>query len=180
MNPKRIGSGYERDVAKKLSEWMSGNSEDLVCWRTAGSGSVGTIRKKKGLAGSNIESDFQCIDSKYEEFFNLFFIDSKCYKEFNPFIINTKNIKSNSIFNQWLKVVSDCPSNKYPIMICKIRDRQTPEFVVVSNKMKYNFTNKMEYSILINNSFVYFTIITLDDFLKNNEWNILLNQGVIA
>lgn len=130
MNSKSIGSNYEREIARLLSKWISGKEDPLICWRNVHSGTISTCDKKKGLSGANTEGDFQCLDLKYSHIFDLFCFDSKCYKECNPYFINTKNIKSNAILNQWIKVCKEA-GNKIPAMICKIRDRKTPEFIML-------------------------------------------------
>jgi hypothetical protein len=172
MNSKKIGGSYEREIARLLSKWISGKDDPLICWRTAGSGSVATNDKKRGLSGITQDGDFQCLNSKYEHIFNLFFIDSKCYKECNPYFINEKNKKSNSILNQWKKVCGEAKNgtkNKIPLMIVKIRDRKTPEFVLLPSYVRYSnliLCNYMIYSF-VDPTIQDCTFILLDDFIKN-------------
>lgn len=129
-NSKRIGSNYEREIARVLSKWISGKDDPLIVWRNSGSGSVSTNERKKGKSGVTLDGDFQCLDPQYQYIFNIFCFDSKCYKDCNPYFINDKNIKSNTILNQWIKVCKEA-GNKIPTMICKIRDRSTPEFILL-------------------------------------------------
>jgi ribosomal protein L39E len=138
-NNKRIGSGYERECAKILSEWFTGNKEDLVCWRTSGSGSVATNRIKKGLKSSNLDGDLQCTDFTYQPFFDKFFLDSKSLTKINFFMTNEKNIKSNKLLNEWIKVVDDAIKNKkIPIMIVTVRDNRTvPDFIVLNTNFRF-------------------------------------------
>jgi hypothetical protein len=133
MNSKRVGGDYERECAKKLSEWLTGSNEKLVCWRASHSGSVSTNRLKKGLKGDNVAGDFQCLDLEYSYFFDNFFIDSKSLTGINLFMINEKNQKSNKLFQEWKKVVSDADKNlKIPMMLVKVRDdRSIPEFIML-------------------------------------------------
>jgi len=78
--------------------------------------------------------------------FDLFCFDSKSYKECNPYFINEKNQKSNAILNQWIKVCRES-ENKIPTMLCKIRDRTTPEFIMFPRYIKLPINiHKMEYS----------------------------------
>jgi len=164
---KSIGSDYERVIAKKLSEWFTGSDEELVCWRTAGSGSVGTFQKKKGKSGKNFDGDFQCSDSRYEKFFNKYFMDSKSLTAINLFMTNPSNQKSNKLLNEWKKVVDDS-GDKVPIMFVKVRDdRKIPEFVVIPNhdtSVCY-YESCISYSIDFRYDCV---IITQDEFFKNN------------
>ncbi len=139
-NSKSIGNNYEREVAKKLSEWITQGERDDVLWRDLSSGARGTTRKKSGK-DSLQEGDFVATDLNYKWFTDAFYVDSKSYKECNFVFINEKNIKSNGIFNQWIKVCNDCPDNKVPVMVCKIRDRSTPEFVIVP--LTFLFENEL-------------------------------------
>ena len=136
MNSKSIGNNYEREVAKKLSLWITEGERDDVLWRENSSGARGTTRKKQGK-DSIQEGDFVATDLEYSWFTKCFYIDSKCYASFNPIMINEKNAKSNGILNQWIKVCDDCPDTKIPIMIVHIRDRATPEFIIVRTNFLY-------------------------------------------
>lgn len=165
MNSKQIGNNYEREIAKKLSIWVSNNERDDVIWRDLSSGARATTRKKQDKDSIQM-GDFVATCLQYEWVTQNMYIDSKCYQTFNPLFINKKNIKSNGIYQQWVKVKNDCPIDKIPIMICKIRDRITPEFVILPefcniyftlfSYITYSFEDKHENCILI----------LLDDFFK--------------
>ncbi len=137
-NSKAIGSDYEREIAKKLSTWLTGDEKaDLVCWRQSHSGSVATNRKKKGLEGETTSGDFQCLDSKYEEFFKTFNCDSKSLGSVHLMMINPKNMKSNQLLNEWKKVCKDSESSgKIPLMFVKARnDKKIPDLVIMPTGM---------------------------------------------
>lgn len=173
-NSKSLGNQYERDVAKKISKWLTGSEDEIVVWRNVHSGSIGTVKKKKGESGKNVDGDFQCLDSQYESFFNLFYIDSKSLTKINLFMINPANQKSNKLLNEWKKVVDDAESsNKEPMMWVKIRDdRKIPEFIMMTNKFLINFDNFME-CIFKDNK--YSCIIFLqDEFLKTFDYKDLI------
>jgi len=177
QNSKSIGNNYEREIAKKLSLWITENDRDDVLWRENSSGARATTRKKQGK-DSIQDGDFVATVLEYEWFTKTFYVDSKCYKEFNPIIINEKNIKSNSIFNQWVKVCNDCPDNKVPVMICKIRDRKTPEFIMVRHdficsKQEQNIMQYYFKSDSIGNGYNC-SIFVLDDFLQTENAKILM------
>jgi hypothetical protein len=166
MNSKRIGSNYEREIARKLSKWISGKEDPLICWRNVHSGTISTVDKKKGLSGANTEGDFQCLDLEYNYMFETFCFDSKCYKECNPYFINSKNIKSNSILNQWIKVCKES-GNKIPIMICKIRDQKTPEFAIMPNNISFPDSIPLITYIFNNAAIRNFSLIMLTDLISN-------------
>ena len=171
MNSKSIGNDYEREFIKSFSKWVTGDDNILIAWRNVHSGSISTIRQKSGKDGSNSSGDFQCLEPSYQYIFDKLHIDSKCYKDVNLLFINDKNIKSNKIFNQWIKTCKEALQvNKFPIMPCKIRDRVTPEFVLLDlyfytlnvNKVVYQFTDGNEW---------YSCILVLKDDLFNIDFN---------
>jgi len=169
LNSKNIGNNYEREVAKKLSLWLSEGKNDDVCWRDLGSGSRATVRSKQGKDTTR-HGDFVPTDLEYKWMFDLFCIDSKSYKEWNPIFINEKNMKSNSILNQWIKVCKES-QEKIPMMICHIRDRKTPEFAIVPQDilfpLDYKLPNIMTY-IFPNQDIKNCILMMLEDLFKIN------------
>jgi hypothetical protein len=176
MNSKSLGNCYEREFAYKLSEWLTGEKDADVCWRDVGSGSRHTVRNKQGKETSR-KADIICTKLQYEPFFNLYYVDTKTYKEFNPIIINQKNIKSNDIFLQWVKTVTECPSNMIPIMPCKIRDRTTPQFIIIPETMWCQYINCMTYQISFKDNIYKFRLILQDEFFMLNDWKLLISQN---
>lgn len=166
-NSKAIGNNYEREVARKLSLWITNNENDDVVWRDLGSGARATARAKKGKDTIR-HGDFVPTDLNYKWLFDLFCIDSKSYKEWNPLFINEKNMKSNSILNQWIKVCKEA-QGKIPMMICHIRDRKTPEFVVVPQDLLFPLVYEkpdMMLYIFPNKEIRNCSLIMLEDFFK--------------
>lgn len=51
------GGGYEREKCKSLSIWWSHGTRDDIFWRTPGSGSRATMRKKKDLLTADAYGD---------------------------------------------------------------------------------------------------------------------------
>ena len=175
-NSKSIGNNWEREVAKLLSKWFTGSDDELVVWRHVSSGSISTIRKQKGQSGKNVDGDFQCLDSRYEKFFNTFYLDSKSLSDVNLFVINAKNQKSNQLLNEWKKVVNDA-TNKYPIMIVKLRkNRSVPDFIVLHNNIKFKCNNVI--NVFLTEEQYNFHILVLDEFLKCNDWQTFLEENI--
>jgi hypothetical protein len=181
MNSKKIGGEYERQVAVKLSKWLTGSDEKLVCWRSPHSGSVGTNRKKKDLDGENVSGDFQCLDSNYEEFFNLFHCDSKNLGDVHLCLINPNSMKSSQLFSNWRKVILDAGSNKIPLMFVKARnDRKIPEFLVIPAGCQYHDdSNMIAYWVKYNELVYNFMIVLQDDFFRLNNWEDLIKSNKI-
>lgn len=73
MGSSSKGSAFERQVAKFLTKWMSGQDRDFWLWRTAGSGSIATRTKGNASMAGDIRavvpaaqwfSDFWAIEAK--------------------------------------------------------------------------------------------------------------------
>lgn len=176
MNSKQLGGQYERDIANKLSIWLTGSKEKLVCWRASHSGSIGTLRKKKGLQGENVSGDFQCLDSTYEPFFNKFHCDSKNLGDVHLYLINPNSMKSSQLFSNWRKVIIDAGRDKIPLMFVKARnDRKISEFIIIPIGVKFNINNLMAYYVHFNTVEYRFMIVSQDEFFKQNTWESLIN-----
>jgi hypothetical protein len=59
---KDRGFAFEREVCRLFSLWWSGGSDDMLLWRTAGSGSCATTRRKGGKATKGQDGDVGAID----------------------------------------------------------------------------------------------------------------------
>lgn len=174
-NSKSIGNNFERETAKTLSLWLTKGESDDVLWRDLSSGARATTRKKQNKTTIN-DGDLVVTDLKYKWFTDCFFIDTKSYKECNFYFTNSKNIKSNVILNQWIKVCGDCPKNKIPMMICNIRDRKSTQFVVLPSMFRFIGLNILKLNLITvsfseelgynNNDFV---IIEFDNFINNMD-----------
>jgi len=55
------GSAFERALCKKLSLWSSKGANDFVYWRSSGSGSLATMRAKKGKKAAGHEGDLTAV-----------------------------------------------------------------------------------------------------------------------
>ena len=181
MNSKRKGNSYERDISKKLSKWITGSEDDLIVWRTSGSGSVSTIAKKKGKSAKALDGDFQYLgeNQNERELFNIFFFDSKCLGDVHLMAINPKNQKSNQLFNEWKKVFEDAStSNKIPVMFVKAtNDRKIPEFIIIPESMWCQSLNHMWYTVQFQQEVYKFKLILQDEFFILNEWKSLISQN---
>lgn len=113
MNSKNKGNSFERDIARKLSLWLTDNKNDNCIWRSQTSGGRSTIRGRKGLNDSvtkkNVGDLIQTLDkgiySNLDLFFNNFFVEIK--KGYN----DTFNFYPN--FNKGLeKIIQQCIDNK--------------------------------------------------------------------
>lgn len=64
MGSSHKGSGFERDLCRKLSEWWTFRQDDDVFWRTASSGGRATIRGRKGKRSAGQYGDITATDDR--------------------------------------------------------------------------------------------------------------------
>jgi hypothetical protein len=181
-NSKKIGSAFERDSARMISEWLTGSKDELVVWRASHSGSVATIAKKKGISAKKLDGDFQVLDEKYRKLLDTFFIDSKSLTKCNFFFPNPKNIRSNNLFKEW-RDVSESAGDKKPLMIVKVRDdKKVPIFVMLKFGTCHEAINGMGYRIFFEDKKYEFCILTWEEFVSNNQWEEFVekNTGGLA
>ena len=117
-NPKTKGGAFEREVAKKLSLWLSdGQSADLL-WRSAMSGGRHTFALKSGLMHKAQAGDLSSIDARSQQFIDTFCVECKFYKDINikSFLFGGKS----GVMSFWEQVKRDAGSvNKRPLLIVK-------------------------------------------------------------
>lgn len=173
-NPKKIGNSWEREFCKILSKWVSPQSEDLLFWRSASSGAVSTIRKKKNLNSINMDGDITCLDTKYSELTKKVYFECKTVKnnDFNFW----DSPKSNYIYHAVIETFENAYTvNKIPFLAIKVRNNKTPKLIVIpesllpSVKLNPNLCiwkiNKTNYS---------FVVAKMDTYFQNNEWESLV------
>lgn len=167
MNPKKIGNNFERKFCKLLSEWITKERNSLICWRQAHSGSISSIRKKKGLSPAE-EGDIHCIDPQYQRFFDKIYFDTKSHKNIN-FHSFFKNSISDIIIKDWIKVIKECSNSKIPLMPVEIRDKKTPLllFLDKTGYLLFNLNNiELECFFHYKKDNIEFYIISLFEFFK--------------
>ena len=113
-NGKGKGSAWERKIARFLTMWMSGQDDDLWCYRSPGSGAVATLSKEnKDLSGDLIPLKLEAAS-----LFDKFSIECKNgYKGANPLKV-FGNLKGNELKDFWLQANRDAQkAKKLPMLI---------------------------------------------------------------
>ena len=112
---KSKGAGYERDVCKRLSLWVTNGKRQDIFWRSAMSGGRATINP---LAVKAQSGDISLIDPIGSIIIRLFVIECKRYKTF--FFDRLLNGRSTGFLELWLKLVGEAKRcGKMPMLICK-------------------------------------------------------------
>jgi len=161
-NKKKKGNDFERDISKKLSLWWSDGTNDDLFWRTQGSGSRWTVRRKKGKTTTGQSSDITSTSSDSQLFIDFFSIECKAYKDINIWGL----IEGRGIIKEWWeKLCSECKEeNKYPLLVLK---QDYKPIIMLTNYFFYKINNRCNSIFSINDKNVYLYIF--DDFLNSES-----------
>ena len=110
---KAKGSAYEREIAKKISLFLTEGKNPDTVWRSSNSGGKATVTKSMIGCG-----DLQSISEESKKFFSIFSLELKNYKELNLLDFQ----KENFILNKWWEQASTDAkrANKIPLLIIRI------------------------------------------------------------
>jgi hypothetical protein len=113
---KQKGSGFEREICKKLSLWVSeGNSDDLF-WRSAMSGGRATVRTKKGQKTASGQGDITAVTTEGNKLTDHFVIECKNMKTLG---LDSHVYGQGPLAEIWGKLKNETPKGKKPILIFK-------------------------------------------------------------
>ena len=130
MNQKSKGSGFEREISKKLSLFLSEGKQDDLFWRTQNSGGRFTVRNKKNIDTHNQSGDISSTNPSSDWFSEKVSIECKHYKNINLWSMLT-GAKS-GVLGFWNQCVGDGEkSNKSPILIA--RQNYKPVLMIVDS-----------------------------------------------
>jgi len=71
------GSNFEREICRKLSLWYSKGTSDELFWRSAMSGGMATVRRKKGQTTTAHAGDITAVDDRGAELLKHCVIECK-------------------------------------------------------------------------------------------------------
>ena len=120
-NPKQKGGSFEREICKKLSEWVSNGKSDDLFWRSAMSGGRATVRKKKDKETASGQGDITAVTPAGNKLTDRFVIECKHYNNigFSQYIYG-----QGSLVDIWSKLLQECGENKRPMLIVKENRKQ--------------------------------------------------------
>jgi hypothetical protein len=113
---KQKGSGFEREICKMLSVWVSKGNSDNLFWRSAMSGGRATVRVKKGQETTHGQGDISAITPEGNKLTDLFIIECKNYKslDFDSYLYG-----QGLLVGIWKKLQNETPKNKKPMLVLK-------------------------------------------------------------
>lgn len=128
---KAKGNGYEISICRKLSEWLTGEQNPPVFWRTASSGAPATTLRKKGMKSNSMDGDIAGLTEEAVQITNGCFFECKSYASWNIETLICPD-KKNTIADWWKKLIEESGQvGKIPVLIFK-RNGST-DFVIVQD-----------------------------------------------
>ena len=113
---KAKGSSYEREIAKKLSLWLTAGKRNDCIWRTSNSGGQATVTKFDTQCG-----DLHAVRPEAQKFFDTFSLELKNYKALDILTFQSKNF---ILKKWWVQASTDAKrANKIPLLIVRINRR---------------------------------------------------------
>lgn len=113
---KQKGSGFEREICKRLSLWVSDGVHDDLFWRSAMSGGRATVRFKKGVDTSSGQGDITAVTTEGNQLTDYSTIECKHYKSIG---LDAHVYGQGPLAGIWNKLQNETPKNKKPILIFK-------------------------------------------------------------
>lgn len=174
--PKKPGGGqkkgrkFEKEIAIKLSKWITEGKRDDIFYCSSGSGSRFTARQKQGKDTANSCGDISLLDPIGQPFLNRFSVEIKrgYSEDIDLLSLVDSNNKNNTLIG-WiekaLKEIEEADRSDFLIIIK--RDRKKTVVVARSdflNMIDYQ-TDKTEIEIYVNGDFGV-GIVLFDDLFK--------------
>ena len=114
MNPKQKGNNFEREIAKKLSRWITNDERDDILDRSHGSGLKSTV------TGSPVQAGDICAVHKLGfPFVNKYIVECKNRRDYRLQDLIYWRERSR-IIKDWRKLLRECKNfNRIPLFIIK-------------------------------------------------------------
>ena len=127
------GSQFERDFARKLSLWWTGDERDDIFWRSTTSGARATTRAKVGKKTSGSYGDITAIDPVGLPFLKAFTPELK--RGYNRETVQDLIDWDRGAWREWIvkaRKSAEQAGSKWWMLVVK-RDRREPLMVVPAN-----------------------------------------------
>ena len=131
---KSKGTGFERQIAKKLSLWYTEGERDDVVWRTSISGGRATVRSQQGKSTAGQHGDLTYTDPCIKPLFDRVVIECKTgYGKWGVLdLIDSSSSSARCVIETWLDKGEEDRKEAgadYLWLIAK-RDRRVPIIIV--------------------------------------------------
>ena len=119
-NGKAKGSGFERDVCRILTKWITGVEKPVIFWRSPASGGLGTIK-----TAENVSGDIIAIRPEAEWFTQVFSVECKTGYPNACLFKHLRNVKNDEIEQFWTQCITGAhEDNKSGMLIYKKKGAQ--------------------------------------------------------
>lgn len=120
-NSKAKGSGFEREIAKKLSIWLTCDPETpYLIYRSSNSGGTFTVNSKNLKGQANMASDLVSVDPLSEPLMSKFSFECKTGYKNASVSATFKSTKNNVLKGFWEQASRDAEkTNKEPVLVFK-------------------------------------------------------------
>lgn len=119
-NSKAKGSGWERDIAKLLTKWITGSEKPYIFWRSPASGGLGTMKMAENVSG-----DIVAIRPEGTFFTDIFSVECKTGYPNACLFKHLRDVKSNEIEQFWTQCSTGArEDNKSGMLIYKKKGNQ--------------------------------------------------------
>ncbi len=115
---KEKGSGFEREMCRRMSLWLSGGETDDLIWRNKGQPN----RRIKGVRRLEQFGDAHSTDPRSEWFIKHFNLECKFYKDLDVLeLLDKPEKKGREIFSFWEQACRDAKDSgdRVPMLIMK-------------------------------------------------------------
>lgn len=116
----RKGGGFEREVCRKLTLWITGKPKPEILWRSATSGAKATQDAKQGLR-SGMGSDLVSVDPRSAWLTNAYSIEIKFRASFGS--LRSLVTGKGGLCDWWMQVCAD-----------SVRDGRKPFLIFKQNR----------------------------------------------
>lgn len=176
MDSKNKGNTFERDVAEKLSLWLTDQKEKRAAWRSDTSGGAATIWSKKkqeeryvkANAGDIRQIMEKGVYPKLDDFFDNFVVECKAYKNIEFYPPFNKTLQS--FFEACIK--EQQITHKHPVLILKANNKKQL-FCIAPNEVFKPKANKL---MTLYHKDLTLDVYLLDDVLSSNEHDFSRNE----
>lgn len=126
-NSKEKGNRYEREIARKLSVWISEGRNRNLLWRSDSSGARATTSKEKL---SNQAGDIAPDSKEGYDFIDKFYVECKHYKNIGLENLIWRSNKQENVLTWWRRYTKEADKyNKILLLICKQNNKPDLLFV---------------------------------------------------
>ena len=161
---KKAGSSWEREIAKTLTLWATGQEKPYIYWRTPGSGMMASTGTSTQISG-----DIIAIRPEGEFLTSVVSIETKVGYEDVDVLKMFKPNKNNTLEAFWQQCIRDAKiANKYGMLIYK--KKGYPAVVGIEMGLLYELDEIEDWpkslTINFNNELPVMMMYTMEEFFK--------------